>query len=779
MELRFSNSLQRQSGFTLIEALIAFVVLSVGIVGALLFHSNLLKESSDNKARIEAVKIAERLIEEQRRNLYGSNASLAAAMSTLDLLTPYQITGTHEVYTIDWSSSGTVSGATDVYNQSLNVSWGSGESVNLATFYSYMDFNKTINPDDVGTGSGGEYDGSIPLPTGTLSAVERLELLDPSIVSGAESVAGDGQLLKYVDPDTGEDRVAIQLDENTVVQLAKLSGPQNEIFTISGEIYNLDPPNRMLEKFDDVYEVRDADGKTLTYNYDIIDVRASAGANCIITDFENSGSVGLWARYVCVAGTGWNGYVYPFLRVEDPKTVSDYDLELLTAGNLVCAPRQRNYRYYTIALENAANGGVSPETFSDDFIPLIGASQSATSILGTVSGALVGQSGLVRFYKDQDSVDLSVSGEGIVWADYFWQNPNYIVSPGWTSISSSEAYAVVSTDASGGYKVPSFITASAGAYSINFPGDIAYQNFFLANTKDKDATVTDCDSVIGQAQTEAFATAAGPLENGFLLEYGTPGYYTVPSVAASSESEFGYIPSGAVAAGSYYGSQDYNFYDWDEIVKTTGKKTSIEYIEATRGSIILGYVLATETVQGRLGISSTLAFNGITIENFDIVGNPEPTASIVCSKATDGEVDESYTYYDFSCPVPKGWTGRVVAHLNTSPISNAFACNRFTDNDIESLPYWITPGEYFSSQEDGSVGVSNDEDGLKEELGFYVLEEFLSGTLTTSTAYESFVSRSSAESSGYQSVAFEIVSDPVFQTHTVDDIKFEAAKCAE
>ena len=74
----------KQSGFTLIEALIAFVVLSVGIVGTLLFHANLLADSNDNKSKLEAMAIAEKWMEVNRSQQPSTAAAMQTYISTLN-----------------------------------------------------------------------------------------------------------------------------------------------------------------------------------------------------------------------------------------------------------------------------------------------------------------------------------------------------------------------------------------------------------------------------------------------------------------------------------------------------------------------------------------------------------------------------------------------------------------------------------------------------------------------------------------------------------------------
>lgn len=66
---------QRQSGFTLIEALIALVVLSLGLFGLMQIQTRVMTETGDSKTRTAAVNIAQEKLEELRNGSYDSVVS--------------------------------------------------------------------------------------------------------------------------------------------------------------------------------------------------------------------------------------------------------------------------------------------------------------------------------------------------------------------------------------------------------------------------------------------------------------------------------------------------------------------------------------------------------------------------------------------------------------------------------------------------------------------------------------------------------------------------------
>lgn len=640
------------AGFTLIEALIAFVVLTVGILGALLFHSTLLKESGESKAQVEALKIGEALIEKQRgQTIYGTSADFLNALTSAASNSIPTIYGTNSEYTASWGPVSAVSGADDVYAQTLTVSWAQG-TVDLSTFFSWIDPNNTLPADEVGSGDAADYSGDIPIPTGTISAMERLEVVD--ISSGSAFSAGkeirDG-IQRYTED--GDTVIAVKIDNDTYVRLAKLSEVNNEIFTLSGKIYNSwsgSNDNRRVDlNFGRVWRVS---GGSPSYEDEIIDVRATGGANCVITEYSNVDSKAYEAKYVCVAGTGWNGTIYPYFRVLDGNTLSEVDLvEAAGEDAMVCGPRQRSYRYALLTLDK-------PEDLEqlNEYIlgGQVGSVSSATAILDTFgisgSASFAGQSGLVRFYETTSAAEAAASGEGVGWSDYFWHNPDYVVS---APIGSVYDYASAGADSfTGGYQVPSWVSgAASSAYSVNYPGDVAYQNFYLAvpTVKISGTDYTwDCEEVASQALASfASSAASSPLDSAHLLQYGIPGYKS--NYHTGSGAEVGYVPS----SGAAYSVDDFNLFEWTETVQ--GSNTT--YTEDFRGSIVLGYALTTNTISGYIYYPW-----GLSAANFEIAGQPEPVISIPCEIGDTAETlvtPLNYLRRSYSCGVPSNWSGNI------------------------------------------------------------------------------------------------------------------------
>lgn len=408
-----------ESGFTLIEALIAFAVLAVGMLGALLFHSTLLSESGQSKARALALKIAEQRIEELRdfptQTVFeNSIASLANATS----VAAPGATGINTVYTVQYRFEDISSSASsDIFLGSVDVSWtdsdGNSDTVTLATNIAWINPVDELDPDEAGKGVGTTGLAAIEFPTGTAKALERISM--GAVSAAAGTVYQDGSTVGVVMND-GTTTEAIQLIE--------LNDSSDPVIVVTGRIAN--NPDRAVTAVDFDY-----------YNSgnDVIDIRSSAGSNCLIYAFGSaspSATTYEYGDYICLMSEGWNGNIsVTKLELGTNKTFED-------ENNIACYSSPRGYSYLIVEV---------PDGFD----------ASTASLADLPSGAIKGQSGVVRFVDDALT--------GYHWDDYFWHNPNLL------SVASAPF-------ANGG--------------TILQAGDISNQSFVVSRTG---GGVSDCDDL--------------------------------------------------------------------------------------------------------------------------------------------------------------------------------------------------------------------------------------------------------------------------------------------
>lgn len=422
---------RHQKGFTLIEALIAFIVLTVGLLGAAMFQADLVKSTTETKERFEAMAIIESQHEKIRADISRSLVT-TDALSVISAAISSPVQG-YEVELVSVSAA-SIDGT---YRYELKVSWGDEQSINRTAYIAQVN-------DSVANESGVDleptaaaYDGGIPLPTGTLTVLDR-EVLD---VSSGTLVSSNDSYKVYSVPSgsSSETIVGVEVD-GQFVQLAKLNDSNNEIFTITGVIVN-DPSNPVSYQFGCTFAGSSTGENTLCPfaipAEDVIDVAATGGAGCLIYDYENfDGSTpGGYGKYLCVTGTGWNGQIAP--RILDISNSGNGDTQLAIDGE-ICSPKLRGYKYVILEVNDAVAFESSVSSATD--------ATTRRSLLDSASVA--GQSGLVRFSQTA----ASLGHESVLWSDYFWHNPNYISSTA---------------------------TSAYGDMINILPGDLAYQNFVL------------------------------------------------------------------------------------------------------------------------------------------------------------------------------------------------------------------------------------------------------------------------------------------------------------
>lgn len=646
----FSN----QKGFTLVEALVAFVILTVGLLGASLFHSYLISESVNSRAEYLASTIGETEVEKARFAIAQTASSAQLATNIAAVLTTSNIDSqsgyTYSVSMANYSFNTAGTTTSGIVTFDLNVTW-TDEADSVSRTFSIpqtvaWNLGALAQPDNVALESeSSSYEGDIKLPTGTLTALSREVLTADQIntVQATSAIASGSSLSvhKYdvdgLNDHDGDDYVvAFKIDDDTYVQLAELSQLPNELIIISGKILN-DSSNPSPDAFGCPFTYTAsaaASTQTMCDNApteDYLDVGGTGGAGCLVYKFENTNTQSnpnkdpVWqaqyGNYLCVVGTGWNGGITPRINGDDPEVDAK-----------VCSPQQRSFKYRI----------VDPGDIADFEADWADAGSDSVRQGLVASAALVGQSGLVRFFREGDPL---ASDEGVYWSDYF-----------------AHAHFTSSATANYDFLQEPLVYKSLGdnEYSpygsgtlVHQPGDLPFQNFYLADTSDTcDEYVTDDLSV-----ASLFST-----------------YW--PS--GVSEAEF---PGWNYEPGDY----DVDMYNIPATYSVQGNRT----IET--GGFVVGYTLARYAVTGTL----FLATSNSLPSDYIIAGNPEPQISISCDISdTSEESDGGYAGYEYSCGVPTGWTGFILAYPIDAAASEAFQGVTPSDYDLADV---CSPDPLFSS----------------------------------------------------------------------------------
>lgn len=377
-----------QRGFSLIEALIAFIVLAVGLLGAAIFHSRLVKESGASKAESFAIKLAEERLETLRRfKTKDEYLSLIASNAGLGLQPVSTVSGInadfHVANAFTTVSSVASNSVKDLNKVKVVVSWadpsdGNTASISLSSYIAWLNPVEEINVTEAGIGKSGSGIGSIELPTGNAEAVTRVSMGPTSAAAGTVVASGAER--------------GVALANGDSVKLIKLKSSSEPVMKIVGTVIN--NPDKPVSLPFGYYNSSDIAGGGIT------DVGASAGGNCAIVriyhagDTIGTGSYGFdFADYVCLMGEGWAGNIGIY------KNQTDVKKQFEDENRLACMQTPRGYKYNIVSLNNVDTFAASTSTLSDVTI--------------------VGQSGMVRLYDDGVSTHTQ-------WNDYFWHNDKLI-----------------------------------------------------------------------------------------------------------------------------------------------------------------------------------------------------------------------------------------------------------------------------------------------------------------------------------------------------------------
>lgn len=185
----YSNSTKKQKGVGLIEALIAALMVAVGLMALTAMQGGLMHSSGENKTRSEAVKLAESKLEELRNNISKANYDDIASSAADE-----SINGSNSTFTRSWTVTDAVN--PERKNVNVQVSWGNGadEIVNMVSEVSWGNPGKATDYATDGNGLAGKS----PSPNNNSSSAAGTQFnLDE--INGETPLNDGSSLLKYTD----------------------------------------------------------------------------------------------------------------------------------------------------------------------------------------------------------------------------------------------------------------------------------------------------------------------------------------------------------------------------------------------------------------------------------------------------------------------------------------------------------------------------------------------------------------------------------------------------
>jgi len=535
----------KQTGFTLIEALIAFVVLTVGILGAILFQAELLGESGQSKAKSEAIRIAEAKVELLRA------AATSSAFESIIGAGPQVASvpdGTNTVYTVTYASQAVSSAefSSNLTKVTVNVGWPDGEGVSLSSIINWLDPARALQLNEAGTTNDDPDSETVVLPNpgGLATALERVSVALGSVSAGdvvTENATIDGKLVS---------RSSV-LVNGSYISLISTPSASDAVMSITGVI--LDNPNSKSNVAWDY--IKPAGGVSDSF----LDVQSSTGSNCVIYEIVNkdySESGPRYAYYKCLFSVGWAGNIGLYQNeVGSVKVLED-------GNDVVCYNNPRGYKYLigafdlvSTALPSSANPG---DITSAGFTSITDGSVVNTNLTfyigaSEANSSIEGQSGLVPF--NTGTYDI---------ANYFIVNPNLNTSTGSVSdqnffiSNKSGGNTPCETNMSAYYTAVSSAVASATSIAqSSFPTDGTGDDIlFGINSINEDIHDKNGDVILGYILLDDTEAPAFSDQN-IVFSQGQSVDAVIGSIVASDNvaiDSFKFVNSGAISDTSSDGS---------------------------------------------------------------------------------------------------------------------------------------------------------------------------------------------------------------------------------
>jgi Tfp pilus assembly protein PilV len=635
---------KRTRGFGIVEILVTLGILTVGILGVTKLHSVVTQQSLENKAKQEALVIAQSRID-TLRNYTGLVSTQAAFDSTYANVSAGNSTPVHGV-NAEFTRTETITTDTNGTgkNVAVAVAWsdsdGESQSVTLTTRLSY------ISPRSQGDTALSSATGAVASPTG------RARLGDGTLPQNAVTTTnGDGTAL-YRD---GSTELRLTSGSNIVLTLSQAcvvsTGVCEDFVKIKGRVYidtstqsSLVPGRVFVVASDAAFCARyyTSGGTTTVVNATTTTVLTTANGNYKYFD------------YTCYLGGGWQGNIGIVLGTGNSGTdkfcMGDPTSNVLYSDPIVAA--RRVYRGMIYKYKTQANGGVA---YNNTYVePVTG-------------------SNLERFYSKgiADSTELPVPNSGQKTHDYVVSGGSSTVCGTALSGSSVVSGAMTRTD--------SAVSGTTGALFSGMPTDFVCLNSGYLDTYDTAlfGHKTTCPfnpssppssrhAITGNIRlttTQSTANAAMATAM-FALTSDGPDNCTISSAAAWN------------ASGYYQSSYSCDIYDWGNgwngSIDVTFPSANAAAMTCTTSRLSFSAVTAATTSTGTDFTTCTTGTYAVISGTVNASGNRKLSTATMSNGGTCSVATSQLSYTCTSAALQGGatWSGTLTVTATSGVMCN-------------------------------------------------------------------------------------------------------------
>ena len=341
-----ANLTYRGKGFALMDAMIAIVVIGIGLFGIVRLNSVMLAGTAIGKTRAEATQLAEGKLEEIR-------AQQPPATKPVSSTSPETITGVNATFSRSWTIASAGLTGLDLDRVTVCVSWGDtcgGTGERKVELNSLLSWTDLITSGNIGSGQGGVGAGMPETPGGRGRESGEVKYTPNAPPAGAVSNPNDGTSIyqhggktELIETATG--RVLLTIEDGS------------NFSTISGKVY-ITWGSKIAKK------------ATTQIDMDLVNtnvrVLGSLGSVCrqylpggvdTLPLYPSSGTEAFsYFYYTCYMGAGWWGNI-AVVRFDggdrvclgDPKIPEPEQPDTDPVSRHPILSTLRNYRGYTTA----------------------------------------------------------------------------------------------------------------------------------------------------------------------------------------------------------------------------------------------------------------------------------------------------------------------------------------------------------------------------------------------------------------------------------------------